>query len=236
MGGVVTQVQRHVPQVRPHITVLGSHAAAQSGPQRGEGTARVVGCVAVGGLQQQLEASDAWRIGRLETGRQGSRCQSGAAVDAVAAQHTGVGGHFQRLDRTLGGDVAGGGDEDAVRVDRGPGGNLDPAAEPVDGGPQRPFVGDGASRGEQPGCALGPAGGVGVAGGGEQPVRSQVVTDAQLRGTLVSRTTPTRGRHGPRRGHRWPRAGGPRLRRARRQPPPDARSADQRRHLHLHLH
>ena len=40
------------------------------------------------------------------------------------------------------GDVAGCGDEDAVRVDRRPGGHLDAAAEPVDRGPQRPFVGD----------------------------------------------------------------------------------------------
>ena len=94
------------------------------------------------------------------------------------------------------GDVAGGRDEDAVRVDRRADGDLDASAEPVDGGTQRPFVGDRAGELEQRDSALGPAGCVGVEGGGEQPLRAQGVARAEVGGAFVGRTRLPRARRG----------------------------------------
>src|SRR3712207_7790518 len=56
--------------------------------------------------------------------------RSGAAVDAVAAEHPGVRRHLERLNGTRVGDVPRCGDEDAVCVDGGADGDVDPTAEP----------------------------------------------------------------------------------------------------------
>ena len=186
MGGVVAQVQRHVPQVRPHVAVLGSHAAAQRGPQRGDGPGPVLVCFAIGRLQQQLQAPHPRQdppARREDDNVPGGRAaplsmpwlRSTPAYAAISSAWTGLCAATSRA---------------AVMKMR-CASTAEPAATSIRPRSRSMAARSGRSSAmaradvSSAGRALGPAGGVGVAGGGEQPLRAQVVADAQFRGTLV---------------------------------------------------